>query len=297
VRASFPRLGERVAAPPFPPGWPGRATRSATADAPREESGVSVVTPCLNPGSYLAQAMDSVANQARPALEHIVVDGGSTDGTVASLAARAGRLSWISEPDGGQADAVNKGLSRVRGGIVGWLNADDLYLPDTLARVAEFFAATPGIDVVYGDCYYLYEERSPHETRLVRGRPFDLDALLDAGCYIPQPSAFWRRRVHSLGLLDPAFRFAMDYEYWLRLARAGARFAYLPEPLACFRLTPRSKSGAALDRFWPEVRRASLRYGGRRLNPMLVTHLKTRLRARFPRTYDLAARLRKGAVS
>jgi len=249
-----------------------------------------VVTPSLDQAAYLEAAILSVRNQGYPDVEHVVVDGGSSDGTLAVLERHPG-VAWTSEPDGGQAHAVNKGMSRVSGELVGWLNADDLYEPGALFRVAEAFAADPDLDVVYGDCFYLYEDVTPPEVRVVAAREFDLRFLLDEGCYIPQPAAFFRRRALAAGPLDETLRYVMDYEYWLRLGRAGARFGYVRAPLATFRVTGGSKSGAQLAAFWPEARRVSLAYGGRRFSPWWRRHLREGLAARCPRLYGWMKRV------
>jgi glycosyltransferase involved in cell wall biosynthesis len=252
---------------------------------------VSIVTPTLNSAGYLPDALASVANQRYPTIEHVVVDGGSTDGTGGLLETAGPHVRWVSEPDRGQSDALAKGLAMAGGDIIGWLNADDFYEPGALAAVAGYLGSHPDVDVLYGDCHYLYQDRLPVATRLVRARPFDLDDLLNRGCYIPQPTTFFRRRALDRVSPDPSLHFAMDYELWLQLAAAGRRFAYLPTTLACFRITRESKSGADVSNFWSETRRVSRRYGGRRFNQMLAYHWKLRLASALPWPYHLVARL------
>ena len=296
----FPRLGERVPRQPGPAAWSRDrlGPEAATADGPSLSS-ISVVTPSLNQAGFIADALASVAGQRCPGLEHVVVDGGSTDGTLEILHAQAGTMRWISEPDAGQAEAVNKGLARTSGEIVGWLNADDFYAPGAVAAAARFLAERPDVDVVYGDCIYLYQDAEPEESRLVRARAFDLGVLLNVGCYIPQPATFFRRSALAGITLDTSLRYAMDYDLWLRLARAGRTFAYLPQTLATFRITPGSKSGHQLDAFWREVRLVSRRNGGRVLSRMLAENLKGRAARHWPRGWGalkrLAGRPRSGA--
>lgn len=268
-------------------GWPREAPAAMSIEELPQLNAwplISIVTPSLNQGEYLPDAFASVRNQHYPRVEHIVMDGGSNDGTVDFLKTQVS-LSWISEPDDGQSDAVNKGFTRASGDIIGWLNADDYFEPGTLFRVASFLSAHPAIDIVYGDCYYLYENAAGRELRLVRGREFDLDALLNQGCYIPQPATFVRRSVFDVGGLNLNLRYAMDYDWWLRLARAGKRFGYLPLPLATFRITQTSKSGSDLARFWPEVRRVSRQHGGRYFSRLLVERIKGILAALCPPLY------------
>ncbi len=288
----FPRQGEPVAPEHGGAWWEcGREETPSLRPDGGDWPPVSVVTPCLDQAAFLPAALASVAAQAYPALEHIVVDGGSVDGTLAILRARGDAVRWTSEPDSGQADAVNKGIARARGEIVGWLNADDFYTPGAVAAAAGFLAAHRDVDVVYGDCLYLYQDAEPEEVRLVRARPFDLDALLNVGCYVPQPATFIRRSALAGVALDTGLRFALDYDLWIRLARAGRTFAYLPRTLAVFRVTPGSKSGARLAEFWREVRAVSRRNGARLLSPMLAGHLKGRAAQRWPRAWAALRRL------
>ncbi len=290
----FPLQGQSFSLPPEWTGWPAEARllpADGTAATGSPRPSVSVITPSLDQGAFIGDALASVAGQRYPGLEHIVVDGGSSDGTVEILRASGGAVRWTSEPDAGQGDAVNKGIARARGEIVGWLNADDFYAPGAAAAAAAFLAAHPEADVVYGDCLYLYQDAEPEETRLVRAWPFDLDALLNVGCYIPQPATFVRRAALAGVALDATLRFALDYDLWIRLARAGRSFAYLPLTLAVFRITPGSKSGHDLDEFWREVRAVSRRNGGRLLSPMLASHLKARAARRWPRAWAALKRL------
>jgi glycosyltransferase involved in cell wall biosynthesis len=289
----FPTLGERVDASPDRAGWPLKGLSERLPPLMPDGSpwpAVSIVTPSLNQAPFIEDAIASVANQRYPALEYQVIDGGSSDDTLEILRRQGTAVRWISEPDAGQADAVNKGFARTTGEIVGWLNADDFYEPGAVRAVAEFMARHPEVDVVYGDCLYLYQDVTPTELRLVRSRAFDLAYLLNVGCYIHQPATFLRRSALAVGPLDTRLRYAMDYELWLRMAQAGKRFAHLPLTLATFRITEASKSGANLGDFWPEVRATSRRYGGRSFSPMFLRHLKERLSGRWPGPYGSAKR-------
>ena len=289
----FPVLGDPVQPDPVRADWP-RQDRSkrlppVTTDGSPWPT-FSIVTPSLNQAAYIEDALASVANQGYPGLEHVVADGGSTDGTLEILQGASG-VTWESEPDAGQADAVNKGFQKATGEILGWLNADDFYEPGAVHAAADFLARNPDVDVVYGDCLYLYQQTGREELRLVRSRQFDLDFLLNGGCYIHQPATFLRRIALADQRLDEKLRYAMDYDLWVRLARGGRRFAYLPTVLATFRITDASKSGAGLSGFWPEVRGVSRRYGGRFFSPMLQRHLKEGLAGRWPGAYASAKRV------
>lgn len=202
----------------------------------------SIVTPSLNQGRYLGDALASVRHQCRARVEHIVVDGGSADDTEEILRAAPGAVRYVIESDEGQSDALNKGLQLARGRIIGWLNADDFYLPGAFDAVERFFACNPRVHVVYGDAVFV-DERG----RVVRGlqeHGFDASMLLYHGCYIPSTATFFRSRLRDWGLLrlDPTLHLTMDQELFLRLDAAGVQFGYLPRDLAAFRWHESNKS-------------------------------------------------------
>jgi glycosyltransferase involved in cell wall biosynthesis len=194
---------------------------------------ISVITPTFNGAAYLEDAILSVERQSGVAAEHIVIDAASTDSTLAILQ-RHSQLRWVSEPDRGQSDAINKGFRMATGDLVGWLNADDYYLPGGLEAIARAAAEHPEADVFYSDCIFV-----DPGGRIVRSKvehDFDLQVLLYFGCYIPSTSTFFRRRLIERGLLlDCDYRVAMDFEFFARLARLGCRFHYIPRFLAAFR--------------------------------------------------------------
>lgn len=210
----------------------------------------SIVTANYNYGRFLKKALESVFAQTEadgaPDIEHIVIDGGSTDDSVSILkewaafaaaqpSAKDGRysFSFVSEPDKGQTDAINKGLRRATGDIVAWLNADEWYLPGKLTRVAEAFARHPKVDFLYGEPLYVDGDGNP--LRIKRDHPFSRFVLLNYGCYIASCCSFWRRRILEDGqYLDISYKVVMDGEYWARLCRAGYRFRFLPATIAAF---------------------------------------------------------------
>jgi glycosyltransferase involved in cell wall biosynthesis len=229
----------------------------------------SVVTPSYNQGRFIERTIRSVLSQASE-LEYVVVDGGSTDCTLEVLRRYAGRLHWTSEPDNGQTDAINKGILRTTGDIIGWLNSDDVYFPGALATVARFFETNPVVDVVYGDGDWIDVEDK------VIGRyytePWSLERLKQRS-FLCQPAVFFRRRVvDRFGLLDTTLHYTMDYEYWLRLASGGAQFAYLPVTLAGARLHPKTKTSSGALELYAELHPMLRRYMRRTPDGWLLSH-------------------------
>jgi len=203
---------------------------------------LAVVTPSFNQGRYIRATIESVLSQRAQNLKYLVVDGGSTDGTLDILRSFGAKLRWISEPDQGTADAINKGLNSVGGDILGWLNSDDIYYRGTLETVQDFFEKNPDVDVVYGDAHHIDEngafiEKYPTE-------PWSWERFREI-CFISQPAAFFRRRVfQEFGALDTLYPHCVDYELWIRWSKAGAKFEHLPKTLAATRLHSEAKTVA-----------------------------------------------------
>jgi glycosyltransferase involved in cell wall biosynthesis len=225
---------------------------------------ISIVTPSYNQAEFLERTIQSVLVQRYPALEYIVQDGGSTDGTPAVLQRHADRLAhWESVADRGQSHAINLGFRHATGDIMAYLNSDDLLLPGALAYVGRYFASHPEVDVVYGNRIVIdHEDREL--ARLVL--PAHDDVFLAWDDYIPQETMFWRRRIwERIGAcMDENFHFALDWDLILRFRAAGARFVRLPRFLGAFRTHPQQKSLTRLfDFYYPEVRRLRERTHGR----------------------------------
>jgi glycosyltransferase involved in cell wall biosynthesis len=208
---------------------------------------ISIVTPSLNQGRYFYEALESVRAQGHTRVEHIVMDGGSTDGTIQLLQSLDGRdeyeyLNWRSQSDGGQSEALNRGFSEVTGEIVGWLNSDDRYRAGCFDYIVKAFDENPDVDVFYGDFTVIDQQGATLQVR--REISFNRFILLyHRVSYIPTPATFFRRRVFDDGnRLRPDLHYAMDYEFFLRLADQGYTIRHMPQLLADFRMHPDSKS-------------------------------------------------------
>jgi len=219
-------------------------------ESERERPLVSVITPSFNCAAYIEETIQSVLAQDYEPLEHIIIDGGSPDGTVEILKRHSGHVEWISEPDNGQSEALNKGFRMAQGEIIGWLNADDVYLPGAVKRAATFLDQHPEVAAVYSDGHIIDAEGRP--LNRWQGREFSLKALALGDCFICQPTIFMRREaLEKVGWLDEDLHYTMDYDLWLRL---GLRFrlGYMQEPAARFRLHPASKTSAHMMAFHGE---------------------------------------------
>ncbi|HLE52212.1 MAG TPA: glycosyltransferase family 2 protein [Anaerolineales bacterium] len=222
---------------------------------------VSIVTPSYNQGSFLEETIRSVLGQDYPHLEYIIVDGGSTDGSREIIQRYSDRLAWwISEPDQGQTDAINKGFSRAKGEIFAWLNSDDTYLPGAVSEAVSFLSSHPEVGMVYGDANLI--DDSGKVIGKFPARQTDYRRLMRGFVHVPQQSAFFRARLwRQVGPLDPTFRDAMDYDLWVRLSRISA-IRYTPRLWANFRLHGSSKTASPGNLCWPEMVIVHRRQGG-----------------------------------
>jgi glycosyltransferase involved in cell wall biosynthesis len=213
----------------------------------------SLVTPSLNQGRFLRETLESALGQGYPALELHVQDGGSTDGTLAVLDEYRGRVTWASEPDGGQADAINRGLARAGGEVLGYLNSDDLLLPGALEAVGAAFAADPRLRLVYGRAVYVDESGKRLGPCLTQ--PWSRARLADT-CFVAQPAAFFRRSLwEAVGPFDVSLHHTMDYDFWLRAAEKlrDDEVLYLDRELAACRMHGDAKTVAGWDRALGEI--------------------------------------------
>jgi glycosyltransferase involved in cell wall biosynthesis len=245
---------------------------------------VSIITPSLNQARYLREAIESVRAQTYQPIEHIVVDGGSTDGTPEILA-QYDRLRSVSEPDRGQSHALNKGFAMASGDILGWLNADDSYEP---TAVADAVSALEGAGLVYADVMRVNDDGM--NPRRIRSRSeFDLWTELNLGCGVYSPAVFFTREaLESVGGLDESLHLTMDYDLWLRI---GKRFPvrHVDAVWGVQRLHGEAKTLRYYDDFWPERLAVSRRHGGRFVSPLLIGRYVRNARARRLATRAAAA--------
>jgi len=235
-----------------------RAARTSwvTAAAPL----VSIVIPSLNQGRFLRETIESVLKQTYPRIEYLVVDGGSTDESVSVLRSYGDRVRWTSEPDRGQADAINKGFARSTGEIRAYLNSDDVLLPMAVERVVQHLQAHPACDLVYGRARYI-DERGV-VTGMYETTEYSFGRLMRQNC-ICQPAAFWRSRIGDLvGPFDNDLVYALDYDYWLRIDRSGGRIEHVADVLAAWRVHPGIKSLVDRERIYREVFHVCRKHGG-----------------------------------
>ncbi len=239
-----PKLGSLEHHEPMPLNLPRRYSK---ASPPADPPTVSIVTPSYKYGAFLERTIRSVLDQGYPALEYIVRDAGSEDGSREILERYAPRLThWASEPDSGQANAINRGMAHATGEIMAYLNSDDLLLPGSLSYVASYLAKHPKVDVVYGH-RVLIDEDDMEIGRWVL--PSHDDGLLDWVDFVPQETLFWRRGIWEAvgGQMDEEFRFALDWDLLLRFRDAGAKIVRMPRFLGAFRVHAAQKTSAQVE--------------------------------------------------
>ncbi|HEX9460656.1 MAG TPA: glycosyltransferase family 2 protein [Thermoanaerobaculia bacterium] len=224
---------------------------------------ITVVTPSLDQGRFLEETILSVLGQQYPNLEYIIMDGGSTDGSVEIIRKYQQHLScWVSENDGGQAAAINTGFARASGDILAWLNSDDMYLPCTLSHIAARLDPEKA-ELLFGNCLHFVQDGSIAFGSTVRRSHEETDLKLTD--YIIQPSTFWTRKAwEQMGALDESLNFGFDWEWLLRGTNAGVTFLPEDKYLSVYRIHKDHKTGTGGDRRRRELASIYGRHAGAR---------------------------------
>lgn len=236
---------------------------------------ISIVTPSFNHGAYLQQCIESVLSQNYPNLEYIIIDGGSQDNSLSIIQKFESNLSyWVSVPDKGQSDAINKGFIKASGEIVAWLNSDDYYLPGAFEKVLQAYQANPDAPFFFGDGLRVSEKGEVlanffPETSLT----FNRQALVLGLNYILQPSTFINRHsLNNIGYLNPELEYGMDSDLWMRLSALGE-----PSPihgvLSATREYAATKTSTGLFKRIEELRRISMQHSGLEMTPGVMCYM------------------------
>lgn len=220
----------------------------------------AIAIPNLNQSRFLRTALESLRHQGA-SFQAALMDGGSTDGFHQLAGQYADVISFVrSEKDGGQSAAIREGFERASGDIVAWLNADDYYFPGALKKVADCFDKNPDVDVVYGDAIFVTPEGFFLSYYPSVKQCSDISEIFKA-CIICQPACFVRRSIYDeVGRLNTSLSYTMDWDLWCRLAKRGAKFLYLPEPLAAVRYYDGTKTLSCSIRRYAEIYRIELLY-------------------------------------
>jgi glycosyltransferase involved in cell wall biosynthesis len=254
---------------------------------------LSIITPSYNQAEFIESTIRSVLDQGYDPLEYWILDGGSTDGTVAILERYKDRLRYVSQKDGGQAAAINDGFSRTSGEIVAWINSDDVYAPETFAAVADYFTSHPDIDWLYGRCPIIDRQGKLHRGWITQYKEFwmrrySYKRMLIEN-FLSQPAIFFRRRLlERVGSLDPGYHCAMDYDLWVRMG-AVATPAFLDRELAYFRSYGINKMSAQYVTSFNEELEAAKRVSDGKHPVLMFLHEVNRIK--LIATYWLLAQL------
>ncbi|MCL4553031.1 MAG: glycosyltransferase [Candidatus Marsarchaeota archaeon] len=275
INMRCPSLTELPPPPPGRTGWPWTEESEQLPDAMLDGTSwprVSIVTPSYNQAQFIEETIRSVLLQGYPDLEYIIIDGGSTDGSVDIIRRYEPWLAyWVSEKDRGQSEAINKGFARATGEIVAWLNSDDVYMPGGISQAVVALCSHPEASLAHGDVQIMDEVGQVTRLAVTHGDAWHLVNWL-SGKGLAQQATFWRRSLFGeIGLLRPDLRFIMDYEFFLRASEHHV-FLHLPAVLARFRIHGQSKTStlqricleehmSVAREYWPRIRHmAALNY-------------------------------------
>ncbi|SHJ76228.1 Glycosyl transferase family 2 [Arenibacter nanhaiticus] len=226
---------------------------------------ISIITVSYNQGQFIEDNIKSVLDQNYPNIEHIIIDAGSTDNTIDVLKKYDKHLNWVSEPDKGQSDGLNKGFKKATGKIIGWFNSDDRIAPGALHKVAEFFINKPDEIGIVGNQVIIDEHG--HRLKTIESKAYSSDFLLNHAKGITQNSMFFKREVlDKIGYLNEDIHYAMDHDLFIRIAKLKT-IPYLDESLGEFRIQANAKTAQGSCNFAKELISIRKSYGGRTLSP------------------------------
>lgn len=221
---------------------------------------VTIVTPSYNQGAYIDATIRSVLEQDYPRIEYLIIDGGSSDDTLAILTRQTSRVRWISEQDAGQGDAIRKGFGLAQGQVLAWLNADDVYVPGTVSRAVASLRERPETALTYGNAEVI-DSRGAILGPCDQVRPFSLDVLINELDFIVQPTTFFRREDYfAVGGLDISLNYCLDYDLWIRMATRGG-VSFIPDVQAQIRVYPQTKTASGGLARLDEIERMIRRHG------------------------------------
>jgi len=233
---------------------------------------VSIVMPSFNQVDFIERSIQSVLNQDYLNIELIVIDGGSTDGSVEIIQRYADKLAyWVSESDEGQAQAINKGIAQATGEWIGWQNSDDLFSPNAIKEMIECASKNPQVDLVIGDMAMIdTQDQTIRNIRYIRPT---YESILAEGMVLTNQSAIWRKKIHeTIGYLNEQLHYGFDYEWFLRVLKYSSA-AHIPKVLGYLRMHPQTKTSLQQPQFTKEY---ELIWGGKRPNKLTRTFYKVR---------------------
>jgi glycosyltransferase involved in cell wall biosynthesis len=223
-----------------------------TSSTGSERPFISIITPSFNYARYLPAAVNSVRAAGMTNVEHVIWDGGSSDGTIQYLESLGDKVHWDSGADAGQSDALNRALSMAGGEYIGWLNSDDFYMPHAIQRATAFLEMNPQYDAVHGDTALV--DADGRLIQMLFGYDVPYAVLAGRGCVIASTTTFFRRSALADVPWDTSLRYIMDWDLYLGLLRGGHRIGYLPEILAGMRIHEDQVSAGRKGRDTPEHR-------------------------------------------
>ena len=222
---------------------------------------ISIVTVSYNQADFIEENIESVINQNYPNVEHIIIDAGSTDGTIEILKKYDRYLNWISEPDNGQSDGLNRGFKKASGEIIGWINSDDALADNALYRVADFFKENPNEVAVVGNQMFIDE--NSNKIKIVNSSSYSYDYLLNNAKGITQNSTFFKKEIFSrVGYLDESLHYAMDHDLFIRITTIKD-IPHIPYTLAKFRMQPKAKTAEGGVNFAKDLLYIRKKYKGK----------------------------------